>query len=214
MSLPFLGPAPDPSGAARLRSLNSPTNMSAFGDVLAGLSAGDQNAGNFGASDALQSRLVDAFDGGPALRALRAAADEHRLQHTQDENSVLADLESGVPHAIATESANIGNDVEDINSERGFSRQTLPFASQDRDRTAAAKSALAQMQYVLPAQLKAQGDIGAAQATAQGARDVETMKQQPVNSLTALRAALAEYIKSTGTIPSADDLARLQTAIK
>lgn len=209
----FLGPAPDPNGAARLRSLNSPTNMDKFGDVLSGLYAGDQTREDLGRSEGLSDHLVSTFDGGPALRALRAAADERRFQHVQDENAAVDDLHSGRPRELAMGASAIGNDVEDANSERGYEREVLPWAMGANDRTAAAKHALAEMQYVVPAQLKAQGDVGAAQAHAQGDVAVQGQKDKSL-SVRALYDALNALIAKTGKVPSAEDVTSLQGLYK
>lgn len=195
---------------AALRNLRSPVNVSAALGPFAGPEGRSMSASEGNSLDAVRNSAAEALGAGPAFHGLTQALDREKFAHTTEELNARDDLSSGLPSQVALGEAGVHNKVADVNSEAGFGRETLPFALQARDRAVAAENAHANLQYVLPAQLKAQGDVGAAQASAKGQTDIENLRQKSL-SMRGLMEAINALVAKTGKPPTADDIGHLQT---
>jgi hypothetical protein len=126
-----------------------------------------------------------------ALDALRRAADEARSQETQDLAAEDADyMAHGYDRAMAQ--ANVEGNVGDVTSENAAERSFLPWAAKAGERDFERASSQADVRYNQPAMTRAQGDIGAARATAAGRVGVEGQRQGGM-AMEALYKALDEF---------------------
>lgn len=199
------------TNAARLRNSPGQSNMANYADIFAGPAAGhvpsahEQFTGDLNADNAATE-----LGAGPAISALRHAFDNQRLQQVDSQLGEEADLSSGRPQHIATMQHTAGNALADMDSEAAAGRHFLPFQSQLDERDTADALQTAQARYVLPAQLKAQGDANAATITAKGRVDAAGARDHSL-PMRGLMDALTAIINKTGHAPDDQTLATLRT---
>lgn len=195
------------ANAARLKNSSSMANVAQFFPGMAEghvPSAHEQVTG-----DANAETAATELGGGPAIAALRHAADAARLAHLDSELGTEADLGSGRPQHIAGMQHANANTLAALDSEAEAGREYLPFAQQLHDRGIHELDQKLTNQYVLPAQLKAQGDVQAATIDAQG-RVQAAQAPQAGLPMRGLLSALTAIIQKTGAPPTDDQLRALQ----
>jgi hypothetical protein len=149
---------------------------------------------------------------GPAVDTLRRLARAKQMQDTEDTGLDEADffahgLERGMTHA------NVQNQVGDVLSEGAARRHTLPYAASEAQDEEQRQMDLAATRYMLPAQIKAQGDLQAASMAAQGRVGAAQAAHPQLGSVDALKAALLKRFESGYPIDP-KDIAQLQTLLQ
>jgi hypothetical protein len=119
--------------------------------------------GGSAASAVKRSRYFADADLDQAISGLTRQAGFKRSQRLADQADADYDLQYNAPGR-----ANLQANVADVTSERGAQRAFLPGASAVYDRTRRDTMADAQTRYLLPAQLQAEGALGAAELRRQG----------------------------------------------
>jgi hypothetical protein len=112
-------------------------------------------------------------------------------------------LDRGLTHA------NVQNQVGDVLSEGAARRRTLPYASQAIADEARQEQELAATRYLLPAQMKMQGDIAAAATTAQGRVQAAQVPGQNL-STRALYDVINALTEKTGKVPDPETIETLK----
>lgn len=198
------------ANAARLRQSPGRSNFANYEDIFAGPAEGAvPSAHEMFTGRQNSDEAATALGAGPAISALRRAFDANQLLGVEEDIATEANLAGGRPQRIATMQAEAGNDVADIQSEGAAGRQFLPFADQLHRRSQGELDRRLTTQYLLPAQLRAQGDVRAAETTAQG-RVAAVGKRNESLPMQGLFNALSAILNNKGELPSPEELARLR----
>lgn len=199
--------------AARLKASPMQSNFGQYDEVFAPAGGGhapaawEQFSGHQNADNA-----ATALGGGPAIQALRHAADAQRLGDIDDQLGAEADLSSGRPQHIAGMQAEMGADLADFTSERGAARSFLPNATDAQYRDTESAQDLAQTRYVDPAVYKAQGDEQAARIGASGRVGAVQARNQG-DGLRGLYNALNTIMSANGgKPPTPEQVAQLKAS--
>lgn len=194
------------ASAALLKQSPGRSNMSNYEDIFAGPSAGHvPSAHEQMTGDANSDMAATALGAGPAFHALQAAFDQQRLQDQESSLNLEDDLRGGRPQRIAGMQHAASNDLADMDSEAAAGRERLPNASLLHERNVNELTNQNSLRYLLPAQVEAEGRLGAARTTAQGRVDASTAGLAQKG----LQAALLEMLQS-GKVPSQDEVTALK----
>lgn len=195
--------------AARLKGMQSSTNMDTYGDIFAGPAEGhvptafEQQTG-----DANADMAETALGAGPAINSLRDAFAEMEREKYQGADNQEADfLEHGMDRGVAR--ANVQNQTGDMLSEGAARRSFLPFAERAGQRDAERAESLAQTRYLQPAQIQAQGNVLGRQADAQGRIGAAQAKDASLPTR-ALFDALNAFFEKKGRMPEGAELQQLK----
>ena len=161
--------------------------------------------------DRVADQAEEALGAGPAIDAFRKMARAQQMQDIEDRGMEEADffahgLDRGMTHA------NVQNQVQDTLSEGAYRRRTLPYAAQGIAEDEAQARDLAAARYSLPAQIKAQGDLAAAAASAQGRIGAAQAAHPVLDPVEALRQSILKRFEA-GYGVSPDDIKQLQTIL-
>lgn len=192
--------------AALLKNSPSRANMSNYADIFDGPAEGHvPTAWEQQSGDANADRAETALGAGPAIDALRHAADEQRLQGSADVMSGLADdqlveddfnangLNRGMNHA------NVQNQIGDVNSEAKARRGFLPWGQAADERDTGNAASLADARYGQPARIKAASDRDAAALGASGR--IGAARASHNGPIDALNKALTDMLGQEGMTP-------------
>lgn len=193
--------------------------MGNYDDIFAGPAEGHvPTAWEQQSGDANANNAETALGAGPAIDALRHAADEQRLQGSADVQAGLDDdqlvendfnangLNRGMNHA------NVQNQIGDVNSEAKARRGFLPYATAADERDTESAASLADARYGQPARIKAAGDVNAATMNASGRIGAAKAAHAPLDPISALRQAVMDRFKA-GYPVDPNDLAKLQQGL-
>lgn len=185
--------------AAALRGLNSPVNMSSLDSIYS--VNPHASASEMLTSDANAGRATDALinlGGGPQRLGLVNGLDDARLAHMTDESDQMADMNSGVPQAIAQKKLANQDALAAQSSEDAAAREMAPNASalHQRNLTDTTNQLLAR--YVQPEIARGANEQALQGMKNQGALDVAHVNQKTNESpaLAGLHAAYNEMLKA------------------
>jgi hypothetical protein len=194
---------------ARLKSSPSDANFANNDAIFAGPAAGHvPTAWEQQTGDENADRAETAMGAGPAIDALRHAADEQRRQVVTNADAADADYrQHGMERARMH--SNVANEIADIDSEAAAHRTYLPWAESAGNRDAGRAMAQTEARYLMPAQIAAQGNIMGHQAEAGGrlAAAQATAGSLPQRGL---MDALTAIIEKTGRVPTPEEIANLR----
>lgn len=186
--------------AAMLSGLDSPVNLTQFGDEFASAHDGhvptafEQTTGDANAEVA--RRALVGMGGSPSLRALM---DRVSTQQYGDA-ATLNDLASGVPQNLARGEAQVKNVSRDALAAGEF----YPNVEDVYNRDLGAKQDLYNAQYVIPATLKAGADLQGQQIAAQGRITAAQAAHPQPTSLSSFLKALQERFANGYDLKPAD----------
>jgi len=206
--LPALAGLNQAANARILQNSGSDRNMANYRGVFDIPEGGTMSAMEQDSADLNAEEAMSAMGASPAIRALRDAADESRMQEATNLEAEASDFAAhGQERGL--QRAKTQNLLQDTSSEGAARRQTLPWAAQAESRASESANSLADARYGAPARTKAYGDVEAARMNAQGRVGAVEARTKSLPQ-EALFGALKAFIEATGKMPSPEDVAQLQ----